>query len=213
MRKIKSIIIFFIAGLSFVNANENALSILENSKVDTRRVGYELCKIYTQKNKSFFENWLYRIKPEEEIARELKNDANLNSAIFSGHASDDPLIKDLQEGCFDFLLEEVEDFLFNGHFLKILQERVDILSCQDPKELIIKVEPIADDIELCNESQLELREKAGLSSKVFYFKLLKLLGLSDRSEVLKQKTKEYYERHGFDFEDDDEDSMKSKEDL
>lgn len=98
-------------GISFVCADESSISIIKNNEANNiRKIGYELCKIYTFKRKEFleiFRDYIWGITPEEAAANELMKDANLLKDIFSGKISDNQTINELKEGCFDYMAERL----------------------------------------------------------------------------------------------------------
>lgn len=212
IKKITSVILFLIIGLYFVFASESAISTIINSNIqNVRQVGYELCKIYIKKDKSYVETLLYYawgIKPEENIAKNLMKDRYLLSEIFSGKGSDDPVVKELQEGCFDFLTEEfflhTKEFLemnLDENFLKKLNcwpaEKIEEKKSKEPE-----FDPYSLNIQACNMSQLSLLDDFGklaeknANATIFQYKLMKLLGLTDRIQEFKQKIEDLKREYG-----------------
>lgn len=202
-RKLIAAVMISILGHSFVCANESALSQIKNSKAkDVRKIGYELCKIYTQTNNGYVEilkNYFWGISAEAAIASDLRNDTDLMRTIFSGTVSEDFVVKELQEGCYDLLEEEflphvadMEQLLLKAHEAKVWDFGCDHLSVLK-KFLTPEDFEIYDLVKDCNETEQLLFDNFKDQEKQFnmntgnLFKLIKLLGLGERLN-------EYFER-------------------
>lgn len=217
IKKIISVIFFSIMGLSFVYANESIISIINDSKIeDVRKVGRELCPVFVHKEKGYMrqiQDFLFGMTPEEKVAISLyeiaKTDAEVTNSIFSGKASDNKIIRELQEGCFDFLAEEALSLVhglnetitnFNETLLtlatihcidpsssKTIRNR-DFIRNSDFEDYKISLLP-------CTEKQLDshniLTETASIA--MHYEKLIHLLGIEeDRIETLNKKATAIY---------------------
>lgn len=211
-KKIISVIFFSIMGLSFVYANESIISIINDSEIeDVRKVGRELCSFFVHKEKSYMrqiQDFMFGTTPEKKIAISLYEVARkypeVTSSIFSGQASDNKIMRDLQEGCFDFLTEEILS-LAHGLNETITSHNETLLSiatihCIDPSsnKTIRNRDFIRDSdfedykISLlpCTDKQLNshntLTETASVG--IHYGKLIELLEIEeDRIETLNKK--------------------------
>lgn len=196
INKLTSIIVFSFIGFSFASANEDSISTIKNSNVENiRGLGYELCKLYTKHDhKSYLESlrdYVLGIQLEEKLARKLMKDHDLQEEIFSGKKSADPIINELKEGCFDFLDEEL--FLHAKDFLEIYSNASDVFN-----DLICLSEEHMENL----HNQIEKIQNAS----AFPYKLMTLLGLTDRIMELQQKAEDLQIQYGLieDVDDDDE---------
>lgn len=212
-KKLISVILFSIMGLSVVCANESTVAIIKNSKTgNVRAIGSELCKIYTHESKGYLEtlnDYIWGIKPEEAVAKELMKDADLLRVIFSGEASDDQIINELKEGCFDFLSEKILPQVNNYFFT--LVENEDALDCNTP-EVLEKLKSQGFNgsyFETCNETQILLHNqlKKDIQPLQFQSKLIVLLGLSDRLESFNATIMYLGKKHGLFVSDEDDEEI------
>lgn len=206
MKKIISVILFAFTGLSFVYANESVVSIIKESEVeDVRKVGYELCRFFTQKEKGYIhriKDYLFGMEPEEELALKLKNlslmnkDIDMIKTIFSGKASDNLMIRDLQKGCFDFLSEEVISLAHNLNATltesnETLTATVTMTCIDSSNNQTMRGIAYSDDninyefnnsnLSSCSNNQLNLHNAFNTTypSISYYNKLIELLGIEE----------------------------------
>lgn len=223
IKKLVSIIVFPIIGFSFVHASEDSISIIKNSNIENiRGVGYELCKIYTKHGKSNLEalwDYVWGIRPEEMVARSLMNHHDLIDEIFSGKESNDSIVKELQEGCFDFLMEDslfhakefYEKYKNEGYQKNLRCWTADEAAAFESNELEGNFSSL--DLKICNDTQLSLlKEVYNLAEKsrnatTFPYKLMKLLGLADRIKELRQKDEDLQMQYGLIIEVDTDDKI------
>jgi len=195
IKKIISLTLFSFIGVSFVCANENTLSTIKDTDASYKReIGYQFCELYAKKEKNQKGNSLSNDLLQEQIVQQIMNDNELIQIIFSGKASDDVIIHALQEGCFDFLAEEI---------LRLTLENVELYShldrCHTPfdREKLKTAQPNFDfseyDKKMCNEAQLAYRNNIEQTVEKFaeatqpLITLLDLLGLADRKIELEKK--------------------------
>ncbi|PWU04584.1 MAG: hypothetical protein C5B43_04365 [Verrucomicrobia bacterium] len=132
MKKLIFVIVFvFISSLIFGN-EKSVLRIRDSGVENIRRVGYELCRLYTKNDKSYWEKFKDSLWDDEEenLARKLAMDSELQNSIFCGKASEDWIIHKLQDGCFDFFIEDVE-----SHFTEFFTVFSAAYKCMTPDDI------------------------------------------------------------------------------
>lgn len=179
--------VFIIKGISFVCGNESILETIKDSNVkNVRKVGYELCKNFINKDNSYFGNilkYIWDIELEEKISRDFLQDVNWQRTIFLGKASDNQIIKELQEGCFDYLEEEVlSDYT---DFLKLYSRCIEIASSE--KDLVVSEKYRRKFYNILNGVKSR-KEKKG-EEILYAYEFLVGLGLEDRLSEFEEKTK------------------------
>lgn len=129
MKKIISIIISSIIGLSFVFAKENAMSIINNTKIGNfssdisekdyaefiYEFGFALCKhLYSQKPAEAiivtyenFDDEEESILVEKEIISTLLEDKDFLPQILAKNATNNRLLEEFQDGCRDYLEDDL----------------------------------------------------------------------------------------------------------
>lgn len=205
-RKLIFLITFSFIGLSCICANENPISFIKNrNDINARSLGYHFCKLTVKEEKTFIEKLQDSLSlstsEEQAIAKIIKSDERVMQLIFSGKASEDPFIREIQEGCFDFLSEEILPQLLE--FTQLFSN-VDKCHTLAEREEIERSNPDFDfsdyDKHMCNETQLLLRNNAKQIIEKYDdatrhpIKLMYSLGLTDRIAELEQKaTSLFYE--------------------
>lgn len=122
MKKLISIIVLSLMGLLFVCAKESSMSKIKASSLEIDEIGSALCGIYRMIDKespAYIENYLDDSSlssdiPAVQLARELVEDKDLYSAIFSGTIIDDVDMIKLKSGCLLILMDYILDDRFSG---------------------------------------------------------------------------------------------------